>query len=160
MTSLGGSAALREHQGSPSERGACNEKTIENHQLQRTSTEKAATILAKIMWDTLAECTASTMFFTWKRTFYGPNYTFPPLPHAMLFERKGFPPSRPTLHGEGRGGGRASERIFELQEFCIKGIQVSHTFWPGLHVVRLIEAKSLQSHTADKRYSAVRLTRF
>ena len=83
-----------------------------------------------------------------------------PLPHAMLFERKGFSPSRPTLNGRGGGGGGGGGRIFGLQEFCIKGIQVSHTFWPGLHVVRLIEAKSLQSHTADIRYSAVRLTRF
>ena len=50
------------------------------------------TILAKIMWDKLAECTGPTIdqFFTWKPTFFGPNPTFPPplpSPHAMLFVR-------------------------------------------------------------------------
>ena len=69
-------------------------------------------ILAKIMWDKLAECTASTIdqFFTWKQTFFGPNPTFPPSPHAMLFVRKGLRTS-PTLH-RGEGG---SERT--LQQF-------------------------------------------
>ena len=68
------------------------------------------TILATIMWDKLAECTASTIdqFFTWKQTFFGPNPTFPPSPSPsppMLFVRKGLPISRPTLHRGGGGGG-------------------------------------------------------
>ena len=68
-----------------------------------------ATTLAKIMWDTLAECKASTIdHLTWKQTFFGPSSTFPPPPppppppHAMLLLRKGLPKSRPILH---RGGG-------------------------------------------------------
>ena len=37
-----------------------------------------ATTLAKIMWDTLAECKASTIdHLTWKQTFFGPSSTFP-----------------------------------------------------------------------------------
>ena len=55
------------------------------------------TILAKIMWDKLAECTASTMdqFFTWKQTFFGPNSTSP-LPPCNVVRMKGLPKSRPT----------------------------------------------------------------
>ena len=59
------------------------------------------------MWDKLAECTASTIdqFFRWKQMFFGPNSTFPPSPHAMLFVRKGLPKSCPTLYrGWGKGG--------------------------------------------------------
>ena len=86
------------------------------------------TILAKIMWDKLAECTASTIdqFFTWKQTFFGPNSTFHPSPHAMLFVRKGLPKSRPTLHlgGEGGGGEGGSERI--LQQFGEKALCPTH----------------------------------
>ena len=86
-----------------------------------------STILAKIMWDKLAECTASTIdqFFTWKQTFLGPYSTFPPSPHAMLFIRKGLPKSRPTLHQGGRG-----ERV-NIAGIREKG-SVSHTFWPRL----------------------------
>ena len=48
--------------------------------------KEETTILAKIMWDKLAECTASTIdqFFTWKQTFFGPNSTFPPTPPPPL----------------------------------------------------------------------------
>ena len=67
-----------------------------------------ATILAKILWDKLAECTASTIdqFFTWKPTFFGPNPTFPPSPHAMLLVGKGC--RRFVQHCIG-GKGEASE---------------------------------------------------
>ena len=101
------------------------------------------TILAKIIWDKLAEFTASPIdqFFTWKQTFFGPNPTFPPsppsppppppplFPHAMLFVRKGLPMSRPTLHRGGRGE-RAN--IAAIRE---KGT-LTHTFWPGLSTSR------------------------
>ena len=79
---------------------------------------REATILAKIMWDKLAECTASTIdqFFTWKQTCFGPNSTFPPLPDAMLFVRKGLPKSRPTLHrGEGGRSKNHHWRIIETK---------------------------------------------
>ena len=75
------------------------------------------TILAKIMWDKLAECTASTIdqIFTWKQTFFGPNPTSPPpSPHAMLFVRKGLPTSRPTLHRGGRGERANTAAIREM----------------------------------------------
>ena len=100
-----------------------------------TTCPTQTTILAKIMWDKLAECTASTIdqFFTWKQTFFGPNSTSPPppppSPHAMLFVRKGLPKSRPTLHRGGRGE-RAN--IAAIRE---KGT-LSHTFWPGLSISR------------------------
>ena len=42
-----------------------------------------------------------------KQTFFGPNPTFPPSPHAMLFVRKGLPTRRPTLHRGGRGERRS-----------------------------------------------------
>ena len=89
------------------------------------------TILAKIMWDKLAECTASTIdqFFTWKPTFFGPNPTFPPSPHAMLFVRKGLPTSRPTLHRGGRGERAKTAAIREKDT-------LSHTFWPWLSISR------------------------
>ena len=89
------------------------------------------TILAKIMWDKLAKCTASTIdqFFTWKPTFFGPNPTFPPSPHAMLFVRKGLPTSRPTLHQGGRGERAKTAAIREKDT-------LSHTFWPGLSISR------------------------
>ena len=100
------------------------------------------TILAKIMWGKLAECTASTIdqFFTWKQTFFGPNPTFPPplSPHAMLFVRKSFPTSRPTLHG---GGGGEQANIAAIRE---KGT-LSHTFWPGLSISRTFTTNAHKS---------------
>ena len=78
--------------------------TLDNMEITRTFMFNLhiQTILAKIMWDKLAECTASTIdqFFTWKQMLFGPNPT-------------------PTLH---RGG------VGAIRE---KGT-LSHTFWPGL----------------------------
>ena len=67
------------------------------------------TILAKIMRDKLAECTASTIdqFFTWKQTFFGPNSTSPPPP----------PPPLPPCN------------VVRKERFAEES---SHTFWPGL----------------------------
>ena len=43
------------------------------------------------------QCLDDRSFFIWKQTFFGPNSTFSrPLPHAMLFVRKGLLKSRPT----------------------------------------------------------------
>ena len=104
--------------------------TLDNMEVTRTFMFNLhiQTILAKIMWDKPAECTASTIdqFFTWKRTFFGPNPTFPPSLHAMLFVRKGLPTSRPTLHRGGGGGGGegGSERI--LQQFGKKALCPTH----------------------------------
>ena len=91
----------------------------------KTGHKAETTILAKIMWDKLAECTASTIdqFFTWKQTFFGPNPTFPPSPHAMLFERLAEESSNIASGGRGE---RAN--IAAIRE---KGT-LSHTFWPGL----------------------------
>ena len=48
---------------------------LDNMEVTRTFTFNLhiQTILAKIMWDKLAECTASTIdqFFTWKPTLFG-----------------------------------------------------------------------------------------
>ena len=81
--------------------------TLDNMEVTRTFMFNLhiQTILAKIMWDKVAECTASTIdqFFTWKQTFFEPNPTFHPSPHVMLFVRKGLPTSRPTLHRGWRG---------------------------------------------------------
>ena len=54
---------------------------------------------------------------------------FPPLPHAMLFVRKGLPTSRPTLH-RGRRGERAKTAAIREKD------TLSHTFWPGLSISR------------------------
>ena len=100
-------------------------RTLDNMEVTRTFMFNLhiQTILAKIMWDKFAECTASTIdqFFTWKQTFFGPNPTFTPSPHAILFVRKGLPMSRPTLHRGGEGG---SERI--LQQFGKKALCPTH----------------------------------
>ena len=85
---------------------------------------KLATILDKIMWDTLAECNASTIDRSSPKTKVlwakscppPPPPPHPSLPHAMLFGRKALLKSLPTLQGR--------ERI--LQEFGIKG-KVSNT---------------------------------
>ena len=59
---------------------------------------------APLVLITLAECSASTidLFSPGKQTSCGANSTFPPSPRVMLFDRKGFPNSRP---GEGDEGG-------------------------------------------------------
>ena len=87
-------------------------KSPKEEKTQNRNTLYASTILAKMMWDKLAECTASTIdqFFTWKQTFFGPNPTSsppppppPPLPQCNVIRKEGFPTSRPTLHRGGRG---------------------------------------------------------
>ena len=64
------------------------------------------TILAKIMWDKLAECTASTIdqFFTWKPTFFGPNPTFPPLPPCNVVRKERLAEESPNIASGGKGG--------------------------------------------------------
>ena len=97
--------------------------TLDNMEVKRTFMFNLhiQPILAKIMGGKLAECTASTIdqFFTWNQTFFGPNPTFPPSPHAMLFVRKDW-------SGERAGGGEAggSERI--LQQFGKKALCPTH----------------------------------
>ena len=58
--------------------------TLDNMEVTRTFMFNLhiQTILAKIMWQKLAACTASTIdqFFTWKQTFFGLIPTFPPPP--------------------------------------------------------------------------------
>ena len=44
-------------------------------------------------------------FFTWKQNVLWAKFYLPPSPHAMLFRRKGFLNSHPTLHRDGGGGG-------------------------------------------------------
>ena len=90
------------------------------------------TILAKIMWDKLAECTASTIdqFFTWKPTFFGPNSTFPS-PHAMLFVRKDLPKSRPTLHrdfGQDFSFGSCLSRVYVATAVPCMYSTLAHTY--------------------------------
>ena len=65
-----------------------------------------ATILAKIMWDTLAVLQNAlprpSIVFTWKQTFFGPNSTFLLSPVQCCSKGKAFTNSRSTLHrGEG-----------------------------------------------------------
>ena len=75
------------------------------------------TILAKIMWDKLAEYTASTIdqIFTWKQTFFGPNPTSPPPPpplppcNVVRKERLAEESSNIASGGGGGGKGGASE---------------------------------------------------
>ena len=50
-------------------------------------------------------CFDDQSVFTQKQMFFGPNSTFLPSPHAMLFVRKGLLKSRPTWEGGGGGGG-------------------------------------------------------
>ena len=94
------------------------------------------TILAKIMWDTLVECAASTSerFRSHEDKRSLGQILLPSSPHAMLFVRKGKACWRVVQHciggrGGGGGGGGGWERI--MQEFGIKG-KVPHTCWPGL----------------------------
>ena len=73
--------------------------TLDNLEVTRTFMFNLhiQTILAKIMWDKLAECTASTIdqFFTSKQAFFGPNPTFLPLPPCNVV-RKGVEGDRKT----------------------------------------------------------------
>ena len=76
------------------------------------------TILAKIMWGKLAECTASTIdqFFTWKQTFFGPNPTFPPPlspPCNVVRKERLADESSNIASGGGGGGGRGG-----ASEYC------------------------------------------
>ena len=84
--------------------------TLDNMEVTRTFMFNLhiQTILAKIMWDKLAECTASTIdqFFTWKPTFFGPYPTFPP-PTCNVARRERLPDESSNI-ASGRKGG-ASE---------------------------------------------------
>ena len=70
------------------------------------------TILAKIMWDKLAECTASIIdqFFTWKQTFFGLNTTSPPpppppLPPCNVVHKERLAEESSNIASGGGGGG-------------------------------------------------------
>ena len=64
------------------------------------------TILAKIMWDKLGECTASTIdqFFTWKQTFFGPNPTFLPIPPCNVVRKERLADESSNIASGGKGG--------------------------------------------------------
>ena len=102
--------------------------TLDNLEVTRTFMFNIhiQTILAKIMWDKLAECTASTIdqFFTWKQTSYLP----PPPPCNVVRKERLADESSNIASGE--KGERAN--IAAIRE---KGT-LSHTFRPGLSVSR------------------------
>ena len=124
--------------------------TLDNMEVTRTFMFNLhiQTILPKIMWDKLAECTASTIdqFFTWKQTLFGPNPTFPPSPHTMLFVRKGLPTSRPILH-RGWRGERANIAAIREKD------TLSHTFWPGLSISRTFTTNAYNSKCMESTVS-------
>ena len=100
--------------------------TLDNMEVTRTFMFNLhiQTILAKIMWDKLAECTASTIdqFFTWKPTFFGPNPTSPPpLPPCNVARKERLADESANIASGGEGG---SERI--LQQFGKKALCPTH----------------------------------
>ena len=99
--------------------------TLDNMEVTRTFTLNLhiQTILAKIMWHKLEECTASTIdqFFTWKQTFFGPNPTFLPLPPCNVFRKERLAGESSNIASGGKGE-RAN--IAAIRE---KGT-LSHTF--------------------------------
>ena len=105
--------------------------TLDNLEVTRTFMFNLhiQTILAKIMWDKLAECTASTIdqYFTWKQAFFGPNPTFLPLPPCNVVRKERLADESSSIAPGGKGE-RAN--IAAIRE---KGT-LSHTFWPGLYV--------------------------
>ena len=107
--------------------------TLHNMEVTRTFTFNLhiQTILAKIMWDKLAECTASTIdqFFTWKQTFFGPIPTFLPLPPCNVVRKERLADESSNIASGGRGQ-RAN--IAAIRE---EGT-LTHTFWPGLSISR------------------------
>ena len=99
--------------------------TLDNREVTRTFTlnHHIQTILAKIMWDKLEECTALTIdqFFTWKQTFFGPNPTFLPLPPCNVVRKERLADESSNI-ASGEKGERAN--IAAIRE---KGT-LSHTF--------------------------------
>ena len=82
--------------------------TLDNLEVTRTFMFNLhiQTILAKIMWDKLAECTASTIdqFFTWKQTFFGPNPTFLPVPPCNVVRKERLADESSNIASGGKGG--------------------------------------------------------
>ena len=82
--------------------------TLDNMEVTRTFMFNLhiQTILAKIMWDKLPECTASTIdqFFTWKQTFFGPNPTFLPLPPCNVVRKERLADESSNIASGGKGG--------------------------------------------------------
>ena len=82
--------------------------TLDNLEVTRTFMFNLhiQTILAKIMWDKLAECTASTIdqFFTWKQTLFGPNRTFFPLPPCNVGRKERLADESSNIASGGKGG--------------------------------------------------------
>ena len=79
-----------------------------------------ATILAKIMWDKLAECTATTIdqFFTWKQTFFGPNPTFLPLPPCNVVRKERLADESSNIASGGGRGERATIAAIRKKALC------------------------------------------
>ena len=98
--------------------------TLDNLEVTRTFMFNLhiQTILAKIMWDKLAECTASTIdqFFTSKQAFFGPNPTFLPLPPCNVVRKERLADESSNF----ASGGWGSERI--LQQFGKKALCPTH----------------------------------
>ena len=122
--------------------------TLDNMEVTRTFMFNLhiQTILAKIMWDKLAECTASTIdqFFTWKPTFFGPYPTFPP-PTCNVARRERLADESSNIASGGEGG---SERI--LQQFGKKALCPTHF---GQHC--LYHALSLQTPITRSVWNAL-----